>query len=390
LEKIVKRVRVYITEYRNAASFDANAECFAALELFVRREAVLTRMRTLLHKMDYRRLCGQRDEASRLVRMHLKDKNAPVDVARVLALVDDCYNDVAGVLFSLPRLIPLTELKSPSQKTIGDMMWSEPIPILIDEDNSEATKYHLMPTLDDVGLDLKESAQSRFLWGRRALVSLPLGEWLKEEGEKRAVSPEQMELMLRLLFRKHQSEWQRFSALVRETMITIRQRRSHALDETIASTAVRFPAAAAVLRAIRKQYEIAGLYYGRQRGARRVRTMRRRKPGVPYTQETEETVSKLNWLKDRIAEANQGIKERASSLPAVTDDGTSPDDLTERVAAADRDTGIDLYDVLALLKQQLGKPEFDNDTIKRLSRLFMVEFSAHDTQAAAPKRTSSS
>jgi hypothetical protein len=386
IERTVGRVRPLIRAYREASHFDTNAECFASLELTVRREAVRTRIRTLLSKMPYRRLCQDRERTIGAVQKHASGDPAFAK-RRLVDLVDACYNDIAGVLFRLPRLIPIAELRSPSRGTISDMMWNEPVPILIDEGNSTAVRQHLMPDLPDP--KIAASTQGCYLWGRRALVSFFLldgpdqstsftaDDERLDSKEKQKTLRERLEFMVRLILREHRRDWGSFSPYVRETTMMFVQARSGMLDQAIRLSSERLPIVAEVLRAVRRQYEIVRNYYRQEQGSRRSRTIKHaKKPGVPYTQDTNETVAKLMVLEDRISEANKGIKERASSAKGEEEDTAGHDPMENVAAGQGQPNPIEPADVMEWLKEQLGKPGIDSETIKKLAKQFLADFRA--------------
>lgn len=384
IEGIIGCVRPLLSEYRQANHFDTNAECFASLELTVRREAVRTRIQTLLSKMPYRRLCQDKERTMIAVRK-LASGDPSFAENRVLDLVDACYNDIAGVLFRLPRLISIAELKNPTRDTIHDMMWNEPVPVVIDEGNNVAVRQHLMPDLPDPRI--AATTQGCYLWGRRALVSFFLldgpdqSESFKSNGpspehrEQRKILQERLDMMVRVLLREHRRDWESFSPYVRETTMTFVQARSDMLDETIRLSSERLPVVSEVLRAVRRQYDIVRNYYRQEQGSRRNRRIRHaRKPGVVYTQDTNETVAKLMTLESRISEANKGIKERASSGRGAEEDTAGHNPMENVAAGQGQANPIEPLDVLEWLKEQLGKPDLDSDTIKKLARQFLADF----------------
>jgi hypothetical protein len=183
------------------------------------------------------------------------------------------------------------------------------------------------------------------------------------------------ESMVRLILKEHRRDWETSSPYVRETTMMLVQKRSDMLDRCIALATERLPVVAEVLRGVSRQYEIVRVYYRQERGSRRNRGIgNRKKPGVPYTQDTSELVAKLMAVEDRISEANKGIKERASSGrhgEAAAAGGNPIKDIPSQQGEA---TPLEILDVLQWLKEQLGKPGIESDTLKKLAKQFVADF----------------
>lgn len=177
-------------EWHAKRHIKGNGRFFSALRTAAVIRGVRARASILCHDTDYIALCRSLDRALKLLKRDGLDIGGRLAVARESARK---ITELAGVLFVLPRLIPTSDLgplqrkykreragtagaEQRRQEIVADLLWNEPVPILVDKLNEDAIQWHLAP--ENPGDAARRHVSHGFLWGRRMVVSMPIEEAL--------------------------------------------------------------------------------------------------------------------------------------------------------------------------------------------------------------------
>lgn len=167
----LSRLKILMGEYRRSEHLKRNDEFFGALRYEAHRQSAIAHAQYLYKDPNYKALLDLCAYQLALARTNHADEK-PVQAA---------FDQLARQRHALPRLVTMEEIKmvrtgvskkgdeASARRAMRDLGWGAQIPIVVD--SQEDVDLHLAPPHPRIGEPLQCPCQ----WGRRVLVSIPVG-----------------------------------------------------------------------------------------------------------------------------------------------------------------------------------------------------------------------